>query len=180
MSNPFMGEIRMMASTYAPVHWAFCDGQLMAIGSNQALFSLLGTIYGGDGRSSFALPDMRGRLPVSYGQGPGLTQRPLGSRFGSEAVTLNNTEVPPHNHSFTVATGDATSLTAGGQLPATMDDATDPGAVFYETPALANAKQPMNPAAMSTEGGNDSHTNLMPALCVNFIMCIQGVYPSRN
>ncbi|MDF1642497.1 phage tail protein, partial [Thalassolituus oleivorans] len=104
MSEPFVGEIRMFAGNFAPRGWAFCDGQLMAVSQNDALFSLLGTVYGGDGRTTFGLPDMRGRLPVHQGQGPGLSLRRLGARYGEENVTLTVNEIPPHSHGFMAST----------------------------------------------------------------------------
>jgi microcystin-dependent protein len=171
MSEPFVGEIRMFAGNFAPRNWAFCDGQLLAISQNQSLFSLLGTIYGGDGRTTFGLPDLRGRIPVHAGTGPGLSNRRIGSRSGSESVTLGSTQLPSHTHPLQGSSGSATTP--------------DPsGSVFARTPGDAYGSEfsasHMNSAALSNSGGGQAHTNLMPALAVNFIVALFGIFPSRN
>ena len=173
MSEPFIGEIRMFAGTFAPRGWALCDGQLLAVSQNDALFSLLGTIYGGDGRTTFALPDLRGRIPIHAGQGPGLSSRSLGTRSGSENVTLNGNELPSHNHDVFASSSAASAGTASGNVSAS----TSPTNIYSTSLAVS---QTMNSAAVSQTGGNRSHTNLMPTLCVNFIIALFGLYPSRQ
>ncbi|WP_010139364.1 phage tail protein [Oceanicola sp. S124] len=172
MSEPYVGEIRMFAGNFAPQGWAFCDGQLLAVSQYDALFSLLGTIYGGDGRTTFGLPDMRGRIPLHLGQGPGLTERREGSKGGSETLTLTVAQMPSHHHGFVVDTGDATTA---GPLGAVLAEGVGVGA--YSTEPL---NTPLSSASVTRTGGAHSHTNLMPSLCVNFIISLYGVYPSRH
>jgi microcystin-dependent protein len=171
MADPFVGEIRMFAGNFAPRNWAFCDGQLLSVSQNDALFSLFGTIYGGDGRTTFGLPDMRGRLPIHMGNGPGLTPRQLGQKFGQENVTLTGPQVPPHTHQLR-GTGDAgeTSDPSGLVLAQTPDDA-------YSTSA---ANTDMASTAISLNSGSQPHTNVQPFLCIHFIVALFGIYPSRN
>lgn len=171
MSEPFVGEIRMFAGNFAPRGWAFCDGQLLAVSQNDALFSLLGTIYGGDGRTTFGLPDMRGRLPIHAGHGPGLSERRLGAKGGAEKVTLTVNQLPSHSH----------PLQATTKLAATRDPV---GRAFARAQTNAYTDQ-IAPVSMSSEavtnvGGSRSHTNLMPFLCVHFIIALVGIYPSRH
>lgn len=116
MSDPFVGEIRMFAGNFAPRQWAFCNGQLMAISQNDALFSLLGTIYGGDGRSSFGIPDMRGRIPMHWGTGPGLTPRPIGQKMGVESVALTANQIPSHSHTMQASTDSVSSVNPTGTV----------------------------------------------------------------
>ena len=173
MSEPFIGEIRMFAGNFAPRSWAYCDGQLLAVSQNDALFSLLGTIYGGDGRTTFGLPDMRGRIPIHAGSGPGLSPRQIGAKSGVEKVTLNLNQLPNHNHNA-----------------AALDKPGDSGnpqnrkwAATSGTPDFYSADAPdinMDSNAISSVGGNQQHDNLMPFLCVHFIIALSGIYPSRN
>src|SRR6476646_10078736 len=172
MANPFIGEVKMVSFNFPPKGWAFCDGQLLAIAQNQALFSILGTTYGGNGQTNFALPDLRGRAPMHFGQGPGLSSRPLGERSGSEGVALAQTEMPLHNH---IASGsDATGTTTG------------PANGVWAASARSDAQYgargtvSMNPAALGATGSNQPHTNMQPYLALRFIIALQGVYPSRN
>lgn len=176
MSEPFVGEIRMFAGNFAPRSWAFCDGQLLAVSQNDALFSLLGTIYGGDGRTTFGLPDLRGRIPLHQGTGPGLSSRRLGAKGGSEKVTLTTNQLPNHSHDFIGSTKDADS-----QVPT--------GRVLGESPTnlryLSNApvsgnRQHFNTSSLSNAGGSQSHSNLQPTLCLNYIIALFGIYPSRQ
>ena len=172
MSEPFVGEIRMFAGNFAPRSWAFCDGQLLAVSQNDALFSLLGTVYGGDGRTTFGLPDMRGRLSVHAGQGPGLSLRRLGAKAGQERVTLTTNEIPSHSHAYQGSTDAGNSNTPEGNvLAGRASDAT-----YIETPASTS----MSPSAVANTGGSQPHTNMMPYLCVNYIIALFGIYPSRN
>lgn len=172
MSEPFVGEIRMFAGNFAPRGWAFCDGQLLAVSQNDALFSLLGTIYGGDGRTTFGLPDMRGRIPIHQGQGPGLSQRPLGSKGGQEQVTLNANRLPSHSHPW-YASADA----AEDSSPAGHTVATATGSDLYGT---SGARAMDTRAITPAPGEGQSHGNLMPFLCIHFIIALFGIYPSRQ
>lgn len=174
MSEPFVGEIRMFAGTFAPVGWALCDGQLLSISQNDALFALLGTIYGGDGRTTFALPDLRGRIPIHQGAGPGLSPRPVGSRGGSENETLTIDQLPSHSHAFQASTAAANSGYPAGQLVAD----TSPASVYNNAGADTGISMPDN--AVENIGGNQSHTNIMPFQCVNYIIALFGVFPSRQ
>ncbi len=171
MSEPFVGEIRMFAGNFQPRGWAFCDGQLLSVSSNDALFSLLGTIYGGDGRTTFGLPDLRGRLPIHAGSGPGLSPRPVGARGGAERVTLTSGQVPAHTHALQGTTASAASRDPGGNLLAAASTVTyveqDPDGDM-KTDAIVDG-----PAA-------SSHENRMPALCLHFIIALVGIYPSRT
>ena len=175
MSEPFVGEIRMFAGNFAPRGWAFCDGQLLAVSQNDALFSLLGTIYGGDGRTTFGLPDMRGRIPIHAGSGPGLSARRLGSKGGAESVTLTTNELPSHTHS--VRASDATGT---ARTPVNNYFAEESGANVYHAAPLSSSVVNLDASSMTSTGGSRSHTNLMPAICVNFIVALFGIYPSRN
>jgi len=171
MSDPFVGEIRMFAGNFAPQGWAFCNGQLLAISQNEALFSLLGTAYGGDGRTTFALPDLRGRIPLHAGSGPGLSPRPLGSSGGTEKETVTINQMAPHSHPFQGSDQLAASPNPAGNAPAQSRR----NAYINEAPGSALA-----PGAVTSSGGSQSHTNLMPYLCVNFIIALFGIYPSRQ
>lgn len=172
MSEPFVGEIRMFAGNFAPRGWAFCDGQLLAVSQNDALFSLLGTIYGGDGRTSFGLPDVRGRLPLHQGHGPGLSERRLGSKAGSEHVTLTTNQLASHSHQFNANTAMATDPSPADKVVAQGD-----GVNFYREEAQIVS---MASDMVGHSGGSRSHTNLMPTLCINFIIALFGIYPSRQ
>ena len=171
MSEPFVGEIRMFAGNFAPVGWAFCDGQLLAISQNDALFSLLGTIYGGDGRTTFGLPDLRGRIPIHFGSGPGLTPRTIGTKIGTENETLVFNELPNHTHEFRATEESADSPNPAGKL---LARSTTVDAFISDNPSTSLAS-----TSCTSVGGNQSHTNLMQTLCVNFIIALFGVYPSR-
>lgn len=173
MSEPFVGEIRMFAGNFAPRSWAFCDGQLLAVSQNDALFSLLGTIYGGDGRTTFGLPDLRGRVPIHAGSGPGLTNRRLGSKAGTEKETLTVNQLPSHTHNLQGTTENGTVPNPGDHVLAT-NTIIEPYAV-NETLDASLASQ-----SISNLGGSQSHTNLQPFLCINFIIALFGIYPSRQ
>lgn len=174
MSEPFIGEIRMFGGNFAPRAWALCDGQLLTIVQNDALYSLLGTIYGGDGRTTFALPDMRGRIPLHKGQGLGLSNRPLGQNAGQEDVNLTTDQLPVHNHGFHASTGPADSGYPAGQLVAD----TTPDSVYNDAGTDTGAAMPAN--TVSNVGGGQTHPNMMPFQCVNFIIALFGIYPSRS
>jgi len=173
MSEPFVGEIRMFAGNFAPSGWSFCDGQLLAVSQNNALFSLLGTIYGGDGRTTFGLPDMRGRIPVHAGSGPGLSPVRLGAKAGTESVTLTSNQLPSHKHDVLASSNAGNSGDPTGNASASTAPASS-----YST-SLATP-QTMNSAAISSVGGSRQHSNLMPSICVHFIIALFGIYPTRN
>lgn len=160
--DPFIGQIVMFGGNFAPRGWAFCDGQLLDIASNQALFSILGTTYGGDGRTTFALPDLRGRSAMHPGSGPGLTPRALGARGGAESVTLTTQEMPSHHHGVIAATGPV--------------DPTQPK--YVESQAAATSVTVAD--RTDNVGGGQAHNNMAPFTCVNFIIALVGVFPSRN
>ncbi len=174
--NPFIGQICMFGANFAPRGWALCDGQLLAISQNTTLFSLLGTIYGGDGRTTFALPDLRGRLPRHQGSGPGLTPRPIGGKDGIEDVALNPAQMPSHTHQLDGTTEQADSNAAGGGDP-TGRVLADASVFVYS--ALAPDSD-FDASTVSDTGGGGGHSNIMPFLCVNFIIALTGIFPSRN
>ncbi len=170
MSEPFVGEIRMFAGNFAPRGWAFCDGQLLAVSQNDALFSLLGTIYGGDGRTTYGLPDLRGRIPIHAGSGPGLSPRRLGAKSGVEKVTLTTNQLPSHTHTFKASTSNGTNDSPQGTVFGSgIAD------VFHST-----ATENMRSTMVTDTGGSRSHSNLMPFLCIHFIIALFGIYPSRQ
>jgi len=175
MSEPFIGEIRMFAGNYAPKYWGFCEGQYIGTSENPSLFSLLHNIYGGDGVSTFALPDMRGRLPVGDGAGPGLTNRQLGERFGRELEYLSEHNMPPHNHAFR-----ASQDQVDGALPAEKLLGNTAPNELYEDIDLTDTIVPLNEKCIESTGGGQPHPNVMPFLCVNFIIALKGVYPPRS
>ncbi|MGR3811674.1 phage tail protein [Jiulongibacter sp. NS-SX5] len=174
MAEPYVGEIRMFAGNFAPRGWAFCDGQLLAVSQNDALFSLFGTIYGGDGRTTFGLPDMRGRIPIHAGSGPGLTPRTVGSKGGSENVTLTEQQLPSHRHPVRISEDIATRpFPEGGVLASNAETA-----AFYNQGSSSDSLEKMD--GIADTGGSQSHSNLMPFLCINFIVALFGIYPSRH
>ncbi len=173
--DPFVAEIRIFPFNFAPKGWAFCDGQLLPISQNTALFSLLGTTYGGDGRSNFALPDLQGRAPMHPGQGPGLSLHDLGEADGSDTVTLLQSEIPAHRHAM-----QANAATSDLQGPSpTRVLARASGGSAYQTDASANIVA-MAPQALSPAGGDQPHNNLQPYLTLNFNIALQGVFPPRS
>jgi microcystin-dependent protein len=196
--EPFIAQIMMFGGNFAPRGWAFCEGQLLPISNNAALFSLIGTIYGGDGRTTFALPDMRGRSPIGQGHGSGLTPRPFGQRGGVESVTLNQLQMPSHTHSATVSlsggairasTSNADkSAPAGGDHLAAARVPSDLGsspAYSYisnsgSTVPLGGFDAPTASAQVGNTGGSQSHENMPPFQVIPFVIALQGVFPSRN
>jgi microcystin-dependent protein len=171
MSNPFLGEIRLVGFNFPPVGWEPCDGRLMAISENDALFALIGTTYGGDGQTTFALPDLRGRVPINQGQGPGLSVYTIGQLAGTESVTLLNIEMPQHTHQILTGAGGARSSSPTGNLLGSGE------ADIYSRSGSAVT---IHPATISPSGGSQPHENMQPFLCVNFIICVAGIFPSRN
>lgn len=170
--DPFVAEIRIFPFNFAPKGWAFCDGQILPLSQNTALFSLLGTTYGGDGKSNFALPNMQGNVPMHPGQGPGLSLHDLGETGGSDTVTLLESEIPSHSHSVTVSQSDATD-----QTPANLNFAAGVGIGAYAAPG---ALTQLSDNAIAPAGGDQPHNNLMPYLTLNFCIALQGVYPPRT
>ena len=178
MSEPFVGEIRMFAGNFAPRGWAFCDGQLLAVSQNDALFSLVGTIYGGDGRTTFGLPDLRGRIPIHAGTGPGLSPRNLGSRSGTENVTLTVNNLPSHKHN--VRANNFVGDLNGDESIASNHVAAGSVNRVYTNAAIGTNNTNFHSSTITNTGGSQSHTNLMPSLCVHFIIALFGIYPSRS
>jgi len=172
MSNPFIGEIRMVGFTFAPRGWALCNGQIMSIAQNTALFSLLGTTYGGNGQTTFALPDLRGRVPIHFGQGPGLSSYVQGEVAGTENVTLLQAQIPAHTHTVACSSDDPTTADPNNAFPST------PTTKIYASSATAG--RAMNPGILSIIGGNQPHSNLQPFLVINFCIALEGIFPSRN
>lgn len=175
MATPFIGEIVMFGGNFAPRSWAFCQGQLLSIAQNTALFSILGTTYGGNGQTTFALPDFRGRVPLHPGQGPGLSPYVLGQQGGQETVTLLITQMPAHNHTAV--------MTTRGNNGAASD--TSPAGNYWADGSYNSASNvSMNPAAVQAtigiSGGSQPHNNIQPYLAINFLIATQGIFPSRN
>lgn len=175
MADPFIGEIRMFGGNYAPRNWAFCDGQYIQFSQNEALGSLLNGWYGGDGRTNFAVPDMRGRIPMHFGSGPGVTPRQLGSRFGYENITITTDTMPTHSHSMVGTTDPAVTDTPTNAVFAKTEFN------FYDSSPPTDQKD-LSPQAIgdNNPGGQDAHYNMMPFQCVSFIISLHGAYPQRN
>jgi microcystin-dependent protein len=164
MAQPYVGEIRMFAGNFAPAGWMFCEGQLLPISENETLFQLIGTTYGGDGESTFGLPDLRGRIPVHQGNGFILAET-----GGAEEVTLTVQQIPAHSHPWLASEAAATALTPLNNTPAEASKR------FYVAPSTVSA---MAPQAMAATGGSQPHTNFQPYLCVDFIISLFGIFPS--
>lgn len=171
--DPFVAEIRIFPFNFAPKGWAWCDGQLLPISQNTALFSLLGTTYGGNGQSTFALPDLQGRAPMHPGQGPGLSLHDLGETGGSDTVTLLESEIPAHSHAMSASNSDGIEQSPIAQLAAVGTG----GVVTFGTPGALVA---MSPNVLAPAGGDFPHNNLMPYLTLYFNIALQGVYPPRT
>ena len=174
MSNPFVAEIRIFTGNFAPKGWAFCDGQILTISQNTALFSLLGTMYGGNGQTTFALPDLQGRAPLHQGQGNGLSQYSIGQQSGTETVTLLISEMPGHNHQEMGSNTNSTQQSPIGNFSS--------GSTQNKRYAAAanNPDTQMNPFILGVNGGGLPHNNMPPYLILNFIIALQGVYPPRT
>lgn len=175
MADPFVAEIRIFPFNFAPKGWAWCDGQLLPLSQNTALFSLLGTTYGGDGKSTFALPDLRGRAPMHPGQGPGLSLHDLGELAGTETVTLLESEIPTHQHAVR-AVADPGELQIPGPQRAL---ARSQNAQAYQSTAAQNLVG-MAPEALAPAGGDAPHNNMQPYLTFHFCIALQGVFPPRT
>jgi microcystin-dependent protein len=178
--NQFLGQIIMFGGNFAPAGWAFCNGQLLSISQNSALYTLLGTTYGGDGQTTFGLPNLQSRLPVHQGTGGGLSTYVIGQVSGTENVTIINNTMPSHSHNFNATTAAATAnKIANNMVPAVPSVGNPPH--FYAvqgTPPLTFFQ--MAPGVCTTAGGSLPHTNLMPSLCVTFVIALTGAFPSRN
>ena len=172
MADPFLAEIRIYPFSFPPKTWAFCNGQLMPISQNTALFSLLGTFYGGDGKSTFALPNLQASVAMHAGQGQGLSERFLGESAGSQFVTLLQSEMPVHTHSEKVGLGDSTSRLPDGNLHAT--------AIGLGQFAAPGATVELHPSSLAPAGGSLPHNNMQPYLVMNFCIALQGVFPPRS
>lgn len=170
MADPFVAEIRIFPFNFAPKGWAWCDGQLLPLSQNTALFSLLGTTYGGNGKSNFALPDLQGRAPMHPGQGPGLSLHDLGETGGSETVSLLESEIPAHSHAFRGSLDDDDSTLPANQAPGQLS-------IVYGPAASVTS---MAPEALAPAGGDQPHNNLQPYLTFYFCIALQGVFPPRG
>ncbi len=169
MSEPFLAEIRIVGFNFAPRGWAFCDGQILPINQNQSLYSLLGTTYGGDGRTSFALPDLRGRVPIHVGASNG-NHHTLGQKSGEETHTLATNEMPQHTHNIQASSSTANQNSAENNLLAKS------GQIYRQTGTQVN----MMNGTMTNMGGGQAHDNMQPYLALNFCIALQGLFPSRN
>jgi microcystin-dependent protein len=180
MSDPFVAEIRIFPFNFAPKGWAFCNGQLLPLSQNTALFSLLGTTYGGDGKSNFALPNYQGNVPMFYGQGPGLSLYDIGQESGSQTVTLLDSEMPAHPHQLNATTAAGTGNDPNGTMFADGDWSFQgsSGKVQYYTVTAPGVT--MNTQAIGFTGSSFPHNNLMPYLTLNFCIALQGVFPPRG
>ncbi len=173
MSDPFIAEIRIFAGTFAPAGWAFCNGQLLPIAQNTALFSLIGTTYGGDGEINTALPNLEGRVPMHPGDGPGLTSRRLGEKGGVSEVTLSEAQIADHDHELQASPNPAEAINPDG-----TSLARSVGASVYQTGSAATVQ--MAAEALPQTGGGQAHNNMHPYLALNFIIALVGIFPSRN
>ena len=172
MSQPFIGEIRMFGGNFAPAGWAFCDGQLIPISENDALFTLIGTTYGGDGQETFALPNLQSRVPIHAGTGPSGTTYQLAEMAGTEQETLTVQQIPSHTHAFLGSTTAATLTSPKDSVVATSAQ------VAYLT--IATASVAMNANAITPAGGSQPHENCQPFLCINFIISLFGIFPRQT
>jgi microcystin-dependent protein len=190
MTEPFLGEIKMVGFNFAPRGYALCNGQLLSIAQNTALFSLLGTTYGGDGQTTFALPNLQGRVPIHQGQGAGLSDYTIGQTGGEETHTIINTEMPLHNHTATATTTVTVTPSANSGAPNAASPANNflanSGRTNIYTSTAPDVNMGSNPATATTSvtvqssGGSAPHNNLQPYLCINFVIALEGIFPSRN
>ncbi len=179
MSDQYLGEIRMAGFNFAPRGWALCNGQLLAIAQNTALFSLLGTTFGGNGVSTFQLPNLQSRVPIHMGQGVGLSTYVIGQSAGTEDVTLLSAHMPSHNHLISASSTTGTVTSPSGTFAAQINSGTPRAPVVAD--AFSNtANVTMAPTALSMSGGNQPHSNIQPYLTINFIIALSGIFPSRN
>ena len=182
MSEPFLGEIRMFGGNFAPQGWAFCNGQILSIAQNTALFSLLGTTYGGNGQTTFALPNLQGRFPMHWGNGAGLSPRTVGEMSGTENVTILTTQMPSHTHSFAPSanTNDGNTDAPAGAVPARPVDGSGNSISGYSSGLTPPSNTTMLAQTTGPAGGNQPVPIMNPFLCVTFIIALQGIFPSRS
>lgn len=174
MSNPYIGEIRMFAGSFAPAGWALCQGQLMPISENDALFTLIGTTYGGDGQETFGLPDLQGRTPIHMGQGPGISQNyQIGEKGGVESVTLSVNQIPNHTHPLMGSLNLSDDPNPGMKVMGESRPGTNS---FYQD----TAGNPMAASAIGPVGGSQPHDNMQPYLCINYIISLFGIFPTQT
>jgi microcystin-dependent protein len=171
MSSPFVGEIRLFAGNFAPAGWAFCDGSVLSIATNDVLFALIGTTYGGDGQTTFTLPDLRGRIPIHMGQGAGLSNYVIGQNGGVETVTLTTQQIPAHSHTLAATASPGHLASPAGALPARHRD--------YMSFLDAGPGPAMNAQSLGVAGGSQPHDNMPQYLCVSFIISLFGIFPSQ-
>ncbi len=174
MSEPFIAEVKIFAGDFAPRGWSFCDGQLLPIAQNTALFSLIGTTFGGDGRTTTALPDLQGRAPMHPGNGPGLTSRRLGQTGGAETSSISSAQLPAHNHLLNATTAPASTFVPSS----TTIFSRSMGGYAYDS--TDNADVSLNAGVLANAGGSQSHTNMQPFLALRYIIALTGLYPSRS
>jgi microcystin-dependent protein len=180
MSQPFIGEIRAFGFQFAPVNWAFCNGQLMNISDNAALFNIIGTIYGGDGSVTFGLPNLQGQVPMHWGSGPGGFNTSVGQVQGVPTVTLTQAQTPSHTHTIVAQLIPSGGVVERTQIPTTVSFLADssPGGVYLDTTPTFNSQLAAN--VLSPVGGSQQHDNMQPYLAVNFCICLSGIFPSQN
>lgn len=178
MASPYLGEIRMFGFGFAPVGWLPCNGQTLSISQYAALFALLGTTYGGNGTSTFQLPNLQSRVPVNQGQGTGLSAYVLGEQTGAESVTLTSSQMPTHTHAVS-ASATATTPSPSGAVPAAFPSPRSVAATDIYA-AAPDGTTKMNQGMIATAGGNQAHNNIQPVLCVNFCIATEGIFPSRS
>ncbi|WP_432719315.1 tail fiber protein [Jeongeupia wiesaeckerbachi] len=176
MSEPFVGEVRLFAGNYAPTGWAFCQGQSLPINENEVLFTLIGTTYGGDGVTTFCVPNLTGQLPIGQGQGQQTSNRIIGQKLGTESVTLTQAQLPAHTHTLSASSNPATSAGADNSFAL----ATGPAAFYNSGLANSPTKQRLSPQALGSTGGNQPISNLMPTLSINYIIATTGYFPSQG
>jgi len=180
MSTPFVGEIRPFAGNFAPVGWHFCDGSLQSISEYETLFALIGTTYGGNGTTTFGLPDLRGRVGMSQGQGSGLTSRVLGQLFGAENVTLLQAEMPAHSHPYYASSADATANLPTGNVVATAVPAGGNPQLFYSAFDSEGVATVLDAHSVGISGAGVPHENMMPTVALSYIIALYGIYPSQS
>jgi microcystin-dependent protein len=180
-TQPLLGNVKMVGFNFPPVGYLRCDGSLQSIAQNSALFALLGTTYGGNGQTTFAMPDLRGRMPIHQGTGPGLSTYVMGQQAGAETVTLLSTQLPTHTHALTQSVSNPCQGGAGNtKNPTGNYYAADSGTEAYSTTATATMSTISASSTVSAVGGNQPHENMPPYLCVNFVIAAEGIFPSRN
>lgn len=181
MSDPYIGEIRLFGGNFAPAGWALCDGRLLDISNNSALYSLIGTAYGGDGVNNFAVPDLRSRVPVSQGQAPGMSTYSFAQQGGVEQVTLSAGQIPAHQHALNATSATGSAMSPGNAVMLATPVEPNVTTSLYTVPGTSGVNlAPMAPESIAMTGGGQSHTNMMPTQAINYIIATEGLFPSRN